>query len=207
MKIGAVMPQTLVDIVFTAYHSPMDGNPLDSVREVITAWTDRQEHGIIADIARIADVNRSTVERLIAEHDIKASSLLSILMAVKKLGGPDRFPGINMVHEESSEYGPKTITLNFECKSCGKMTPGRPPALYCMHCGELLGVACPSCSHVNVYGAKWCVECTTPLNENVSKLAREIDQLDETPKERRKREDKAKELKRRDRRKRGIPEI
>jgi len=200
------MAQILENIGVAAYYPAMD-DPLKLVQETISVWTDRQDHGIIADIARAAEVNRSTVERLLAEHDIKASSLLAILIAVKKLGGPDKYPGINMAHEERSKYGPQNIALNFECKSCGKMTPGRPAAFYCMHCGELLGVVCAACSHVNEYGAKWCADCAAPMTESVTKLARDIDRLDESSKDRRKREDKAKELRRKDRKKRGVPEI
>lgn len=168
-------------------------------------YIEREGKGAKTVLANLGGCSTDTVDRFADGKEIVSSTFVKFRKALIQRGYLDQ----DIAEEGQDEYGPKTVALNFQCRECGKMTPGRPAGFYCMHCGELLGVICPNpnCSWVNEYAAEWCTKCNTPISEAVAKMAREIDQLDETPKERRKREDKAKELKRKDRKKRGIPEV
>ncbi|MEO5918998.1 MAG: zinc-ribbon domain-containing protein, partial [Candidatus Limnocylindrales bacterium] len=48
------------------------------------------------------------------------------------------------------------------CTTCG--TENRPGAKFCMECATPLAAACPSCGTSNAPGAKFCSECATPLS-------------------------------------------
>jgi class 3 adenylate cyclase/tetratricopeptide (TPR) repeat protein len=47
------------------------------------------------------------------------------------------------------------------CPNCG--TESRPGAKFCVECSTPLTTTCPSCGTTNVPGAKFCAECATPL--------------------------------------------
>ncbi len=47
------------------------------------------------------------------------------------------------------------------CSNCG--TENRVGAKFCMECATPLAAACPSCGAANLPGAKFCSECATPL--------------------------------------------
>src|SRR5829696_654431 len=47
------------------------------------------------------------------------------------------------------------------CTTCG--TENAPGAKFCIECGSPMAVGCPTCGTVNPAGAKFCSECATPL--------------------------------------------
>ncbi|MBA2309756.1 MAG: zinc ribbon domain-containing protein [Pseudonocardiales bacterium] len=53
-----------------------------------------------------------------------------------------------------------SATGEVRCSTCGEPTP---PGKFCIHCGAGTQQSCPNCGQAVVAGAKFCLECGTPL--------------------------------------------
>lgn len=193
----------IADTGLAIYHFNMAVDEWQETQTAFVRYIQREGKGAKTVLATLGECSTDTVDRFEQGKEIVSSTFVKFRQALIKRGYLD--PAL--VAEEQAEYGPKTIPLDFKCPDCGEMTPGPPTATFCMRCGHVLGAQCPKCGNLNKLKANICDDCGTPLTEEGVKIIESIARATETRKERLDRNDSEKEQRRKDRKKRGIPEV
>lgn len=204
--------QPIAAFEFASYDASMEVEEgwKESVRNALSRASRRGYK--LSRVAEVTSIKPNRISTFLSKGYLGTDDVKKIEVFMQSEGWLDE-----SAHERRAPYAAlDPLARNFQCPACFEMVPGPSGELtkalqpiHCCYCGAPLGIVCPECSHIEtrLTGYLYCRGCEAPLNDEAIKVIDQIARITESRRERMDREDKAKELRRKDRKKRGVPEV